>query len=183
MSLSIRAGELQEVRQVASPNADERPDPRDISLLVIHNISLPPGEFGGDHVVQLFTNTLSETEHPYFAEIVPLRVSAHLFIDRAGSVTQFVNLNRRAWHAGESSWCERQCCNDYSVGIELEGTDYQGFTDEQYDSLIAVTGSIQQCFPAITMERIVGHSDIAPGRKTDPGLCFDWHHYLSSLSR
>lgn len=181
MSYAIVEGELRGVRQVVSPNADERPDSKDISLLVIHNISLPPGEFGGKYVEQLFTNTLNPDEHPYFAGIANLRVSSHLFIDRQGKVVQFVNFNRRAWHAGESSWCERAVCNDYAIGIELEGTDYLSFTDEQYQALTELTLLIQQAYPNITSERIVGHSDIAPDRKTDPGLCFDWHRYLSAL--
>jgi len=182
MPYAIVEGELHGVQQIISPNADSRPDPAPISLLVIHNISLPPGEFGGGYVERLFTNCLDPGEHPYFSEIAGLRVSSHLFIDRIGQVTQFVNLNDRAWHAGMSSWCEHQPCNDYSIGIELEGTDYLSFTDSQYDTLVSVTRSVQQSYPEITLERIVGHADIAPDRKTDPGLCFDWNRYLSALS-
>jgi AmpD protein len=182
MSYAIVEGELHGVRQIVSPNSDCRPDSAAISLLVVHNISLPPGEFAGGHVERLFTNCLDPGEHPYFSEIADLKVSSHLFIDRVGQVTQFVNLNSRAWHAGKSSWCEQGTCNDYSIGIELEGTDYLSFTDSQYESLVSVTRSIQQFYPEITSERIVGHADIAPGRKTDPGLCFDWNRYLSALS-
>lgn len=181
MPFSINKGELDRARQIPSPNADDRPDSSDITLLVIHNISLPPDQFGGPYVEQLFTNTLDPKEHPYFSEIADLRVSSHLFIDREGGVTQFVNLDRRAWHAGESSWCGRSQCNDFSIGIELEGTDNLSFTDQQYEALAGVTRCLLQSYPKITQDRIVGHSDIAPGRKTDPGLCFGWHRYLSSL--
>lgn len=181
MPYSITDGELLGACQIASPNADERPGAVTVSLMVVHNISLPPGEFGGGYVEHLFTNSLDPEEHPYFSDIAELKVSSHLFIDRSGQVTQFVNLNRRAWHAGESSWCDQKACNDYSIGIELEGTDYLSFTDAQYETLTSVTRLIQQAYPGITSDRIVGHSDIAPGRKTDPGLCFDWHRLLSSL--
>ena len=181
MPFVIQAGELSGVRQSPSPNVDERPDPGDISLLVIHNISLPPGEFGGGDVERLFTNQLDAGAHPYFAAISHLRVASHLFIDRQGAIIQFANLERRAWHAGESSWCDRSGCNDYSIGIELEGTDFLAFTSNQYEVLTELTRAIVRSYPAITTERIVGHSDIAPGRKTDPGLCFDWHRYLSAL--
>ncbi len=177
----IENGILQGVRQIDSPNCDERPAGVPVDLLVVHNISLPPGEFGGSHVTALFTNTLDPEHHPYFRTIADLRVSSHLFIDRAGEITQFVNFNRRAWHAGQSSWCGREACNDYSIGIELEGTDYLAFTDAQYAALVAVSRALMQVFPALKSERIVGHEDIAPGRKTDPGLCFDWHRYLAAL--
>lgn len=180
MSYAIVEGELRGVRQISSPNADSRPE--SVSLLVIHNISLPPGEFGGGYVESLFTNSLNAEQHPYFSEISDLKVSSHLFIDRQGTVIQFVNLDRRAWHAGESSWCDKPTCNDYSIGIELEGTDYLSFTEAQYQTLVEVTQSILAYYPEIEIGRIVGHSDIAPGRKTDPGLCFDWNRYLSALS-
>ncbi len=181
MQLSIVDGELSGCTQIESPNSDQRANPQNISLLVIHGISLPPGEFGGPHVQQLFTNNLDKDAHPYFAKINDLRVSAHLFINRQGEIFQFVNFNRRAWHAGESSWCGQSSCNDYSLGIELEGTDYLAYTDAQYDSLAAASRAILQAYPDIDTDRIVGHSDIAPGRKTDPGMCFDWHRFLSSL--
>lgn len=164
-----------------SPNYDARPQNTEVDLLVIHNISLPPEEFGGAYIEQLFTNSLNPDEHPYFAEIAHLRVSSHLLIKRNGGLTQFVNLLDRAWHAGESSWCGRDGCNDYSIGIELEGSDNQKFTEQQYQSLCALTEILLESFPKISAERIVGHSDIAPGRKTDPGPFFDWDRYRSNL--
>lgn len=165
-----------------SPHWDERPPETEISLLVIHSISLPPGEFGGQYVHALFLNTLPVEHHPYFSEIAHLKVSSHLFIDREGKIWQFVPLDKRAWHAGASVFAGRANCNDYSIGIELEGTDDIPYTDAQYGALAAVTQRIQRLYPAITIDRIVGHSDIAPGRKTDPGMCFDWVHYREKLN-
>lgn len=167
-------GWLAGVRRVPSPNCDERPGDGRVDLVVIHAISLPPGEFGGPCVEQLFTNTLDPEAHPYFATIAGLRVSAHLYIDRAGAVTQFVPLDRRAWHAGESCWSGRSACNDFSIGIELEGCDEQPFEDIQYERLGGVLAQIRQRWPHLDNRRLAGHSDIAPGRKTDPGPCFDW---------
>ncbi len=172
---------LRDVRFVASPNLDERPDPADISLLVVHNISLPPGEFGGPHVEQLFTNRLDWEAHPYFGTIRDLKVSAHCFIDRDGAVTQFVPFDRRAWHAGQSRFEGRSRCNDFSIGIELEGTDDREFTEAQYVQLSRVTLALMRAYPKITRDRIAGHSDIAPGRKTDPGPHFDWNSFLLRL--
>jgi len=169
------------VRHTPSPNFDQRPDAHDVDLLVIHNISLPPGQFGGDAVEAFFLNRLDPSAHPYFAQIAELRVSAHLFIRRDGSVQQFVALDQRAWHAGLSNFCGRERCNDFSIGIELEGTDDTDFDDRQYQALAGLTRQIRRLYPAITRERIVGHSDIAPQRKTDPGPCFDWPRYLASL--
>lgn len=169
------------IHQTPSPNFDARPDPQDISLLVIHNISLPPNEFGGDAVEAFFQNRLDCTQHPYFAQIADLRVSAHLFIRRDGHAQQFVALNQRAWHAGVSCYAGRERCNDFSVGIELEGSDDQAFTQLQYACLVELTRQIQVLFPVITKDRIVGHSDIAPGRKTDPGPFFRWSDYLGEL--
>ncbi len=169
-------------RHVPSPNFDPRPAIFKPDLLVIHNISLPPEEFGGDYIEKLFCNCLDPGEHPYFAQIADLRVSSHLLIDRLGCLTQFVSLADRAWHAGASMWQGRANCNDYSIGIELEGSDYQPFTKAQYLCLAAVTRTIQARYSAITSERIVGHSDIAPERKTDPGPHFDWSAYKSMLS-
>ena len=151
-------------------------------LLVIHNISLPPGEFGGGFIEQFFQNGLNPDDHPYFQEIATLRVSAHLLIDRRGGITQFVSLNDRAWHAGASSYCGREECNDFSIGIELEGTDDIAYTEAQYSSLAAVTRTIMQHYPHITTEKIAGHSDIAPKRKTDPGESFDWRYYRRLLA-
>ena len=168
-------------REIASPNFDKRPEDASPELLVIHNISLPPEEFGGGYIEKLFTNSLDPAEHPYFEEISELRVSSHLLIDRAGEITQFVSFDERAWHAGESSWCGRSNCNDYSIGIELEGSDNQKFTDDQYRVLAEATGLIVNRYPSISAENIVGHSDIAPERKTDPGPHFDWERYRHKL--
>jgi len=170
------------VEHIPSPNADERPTGCEIDLLVIHHISLPPGEFGGPYIGQLFLNRLAPSAHPYFAEIASMQVSAHLLIRRDGTAAQFVALDRRAWHAGQSVYCERDRCNDFSIGIELEGSDDVPFEPVQYDALSRLTKRIRQRFPLITPARIVGHSDIAPGRKTDPGPCFDWHHYRELIA-
>lgn len=159
---------------VPSPYCDERPADTLLDLLVLHNISLPPGEFGGGYVHQLFCGSLQAQDHPYFAEIAQMRVSAHFLIERDGSATQFVALNQRAWHAGRSVWQGRAECNDYSIGIELEGTDDTAFADAQYHRLKQLILDICRIYPAITADRIVGHSDIAPGRKTDPGEHLDW---------
>lgn len=174
-------GWLAGARVCPSPNCDARPDADDISLLVIHNISLPPGRFGGPYIDQLFTNTLDAAAHPYFAQIHALRVSSHLLIDRRGRLTQYVPLPARAWHAGVSTFEGRERCNDFSIGIELEGSDERPFTQKQYRRLISVTRALLQVFPRLTPARITGHSDIAPGRKTDPGPHFDWAHYRAAL--
>ena len=160
-----------------SPNYDLRPDPSDISLLVIHNISLPPGEFGKGNIEDFFCNQLDQQKHPFFKEIEGVRVSAHLLIDREGEITQFVPFQFRAWHAGKSCFAERDCCNDFSIGIELEGTDTLPYSDAQYQTLAKVTRLITLHYPAITKERIVGHQQIAPERKTDPGPAFDWPYF------
>lgn len=170
------------VRIVKSPNFDVRPDPDDIELLVIHGISLPPKEYGGRYIDQLFTNSLNPEQHPYFAEIQHLRVSSHFFIDREGQLTQYVPLCDRAWHAGESSFNERTTCNDFSIGIELEGCDEQAYCEVQYRELAEITNTICRRWRKITKDRIVGHSDIAPGRKTDPGPEFDWDYYYSLIT-
>jgi AmpD protein len=163
-------------------NWDARPTGTRIDLLVIHNISLPPGEFGGHWIDDLFMNRLDPAAHPYFREIDGLKVSSHLLIRRDGQLIQYVPLNRRAWHAGASNFCGRDQCNDFSIGIELEGSDLQAFTDAQYKTLIEATQAIQQLYPEITRQRITGHSDIAPARKTDPGPRFDWTRYLRALA-
>ena len=162
---------------IPSPNCDERPD-IPINLLVIHNISLPPEEFGGDGIQRFFTNTLDETAHPYYQTIASLRVSAHFLVRRDGSVIQFVPCLQRAWHAGESCWQSRYCCNDFSIGVEMEGSDAQPFTDEQYVALNHLTAALRAAYPICG---IAGHSDISPQRKTDPGPCFDWSRYLAGL--
>lgn len=172
--MKIVNGLLSSAIQVHSPNYDDRPDSEDIQLLVIHGISLPPGEFGGGYIEQFFTNSLNPAEHPYFEEIKDLKVSSHLLINRDGIITQFVPFQKRAWHAGESCHKDRQCCNDFSIGIELEGTDEQPYTDEQYETLIKIISVLQDSYPALTRDNIVGHCDIAPQRKTDPGPAFAW---------
>ncbi len=174
-------GWLARARCVHSPNCDARPEPDDISLLVVHGISLPPGRFGGDAIERLFTNRLDPQAHPYFAQIAALRVSAHLLIDRRGRVTQYVPFAKRAWHAGVSRFGERERCNDFSIGIELEGTDTRAYTQRQYQALARCVLAITARYPAITPARIVGHSDIAPGRKTDPGPAFDWSRLRALL--
>ena len=173
------SGRLDAARHVASPNCDDRPAGAAVELLVIHNISLPPGEFGGAGIVDLFTNRLDPRAHPYYAAIAGLRVSAHFLIRRDGEVIQFVPCSRRAWHAGVSSWCSRERCNDYSVGIELEGCDDRPFEAVQYERLVALTRALRARYP---VAGIVGHSDIAPGRKTDPGPCFDWTRFRALLA-
>ena len=177
----ISSGLYQGARYLASPNCDERADEADITLLVVHGISLPPGRFGGAYIDQLFTNKLEPDEDPYFAEIHELRVSSHLLIRRDGEVVQYVPFDQRAWHAGVSEFSGRERCNDYSIGIELEGTDDTPYEPIQYQRLAEVSREIMLEYPHITKERIVGHCDIAPGRKTDPGPVFDWSHYFDLL--
>lgn len=155
----------------ASPNCDDRPIGEPVRLLVVHAISLPPGEFGGDGIERLFTNRLDPAEHPYYRDIHALRVSAHFLIRRDGQVVQFVPCHRRAWHAGISRWRERERCNDFSIGIEVEGSDDTPFEPVQYAQLVRLIRVLRDSY---AIEDIVGHSDIAPGRKTDPGPCFDW---------
>jgi AmpD protein len=175
--VTVDDGWLAAAARCCSPNCNQRPDASDISLLVIHNISLPPGEYGTGCVQQFFCNALDCDTHPYFEEIRNLEVSSHLLIERNGKLTQFVAFDERAWHAGVSEFCGRENCNDFSIGIELEGCDTEAYTDAQYKSLVAVTGELMRIYPAITRDRITGHSDIAPGRKTDPGPAFDWDRY------
>jgi AmpD protein len=171
-------GWLIEAEHIPSPNCDERAD-GDISLLVIHNISLPPDQFGGDGVERLFTNTLDVNEHPYYQIIAGLKVSAHFYIRRDGHLIQFVSCSQRAWHAGASRWQDAERCNDYSLGVELEGSDFVPFTDAQYAVLQQLTQALRARY---ALRGIAGHSDIAPQRKTDPGPYFDWLRYLTSLS-
>jgi AmpD protein len=164
-------GWLKHVRHLPSPNCDARPDGTSIRLIVIHNISLPPGIFDGNAVIELFTNQLDWDTHPYFQEIRGLRVSAHFFIRRDGEPIQFVPCGMRAWHAGVSSWRGHEQCNDFSIGIELEGTDDLPFAEAQYDTLTALVRTLREAYP---IEAVTGHANIAPGRKTDPGPHFDW---------
>lgn len=174
------SGYLDEAHQINSPNFDDRPSEHEINLLVIHNISLPPNDYGGSGVIELFTNQIKPDAHPYYQTLVGVKVSTHFFIRREGSIIQFVSCLKRAWHAGESSWQNKTRCNDFSIGIELEGSDTEAFTDQQYTALTSLTLAIQENHP-ITHADITGHSDIAPGRKTDPGPHFDWARYRASL--
>lgn len=169
-------------RQSPSQNLDERPDPSDISLVVIHCISLPPGEFGNGCIDRLFSNQLKPDEHPYFKDIYQLRVSAHLLITRGGACVQYVPFDKRAWHAGKSTYNGRERCNDFSIGIELEGTEQLAYSDRQYEQLAAVIRALLQAYPTLSKQHIVGHSDIAPGRKTDPGTSFDWQRLWRLLA-
>ena len=163
------------MRVVDSPNQDERPQGAQISLVVLHSISLPPGQYGGDAIERLFTNRLDPTAHPYFREIASLRVSSHFLIRRDGELVQFVPVARRAWHAGASAWRGRSRCNDFSVGIELEGTDDSPFEEAQYAALVPLLRKL-------SLRDLAAHSDVAPGRKTDPGARFDWPRLLLDLA-
>lgn len=167
-------GWVVEAERVTSPNCDERPDEMEIDLLVIHGISLPAGKFGTPYIDQLFTNQLDNSAHPSFESLKNLKVSAHLLIQRDGRLVQYVPLSKRAWHAGISSFEGRERCNDFSIGVELEGVDDVPYTDRQYDRLALLLESIQKEYPLIVKDRIVGHSEIAPGRKSDPGPAFEW---------
>ena len=180
--LDVSRGLLLGARQVASPNRDARPPGVAIDLLVVHGISLPAGHFRGRAVEALFCNRLDPRAHPDFAPVAALRVSAHLFVRRGGTVIQFVPLTERAWHAGVSCWQGRERCNDFSIGIELEGTDRHPYTHAQYHRLAQLCRLLMTGWPALRPERIVGHSDIAPGRKTDPGPLFDWAHFRALLA-
>lgn len=174
-------GRIAAARWCASPNFNERPPGKQPSLLVVHNISLPPGQFSGDAIERFFCNQLDASAHPYFQTIADLEVSSHLLVRRDGSVLQFVNLRDRAWHAGRSSFRGEVECNDFSIGIELEGEDNTPYTESQYEQLSKLCALIMAAWPDITPERVTGHSDIAPGRKTDPGPAFDWSHFRSKL--
>lgn len=186
MKFHIDDGIVKDAIFIPSPNYNERPNPTDIRLIVIHNISLPPSEFGlkdknGQHFVKaFFQNQLNAEDHPYFSQIHTLQVSAHFFIERDGQLTQFVNTNQRAWHAGQSNYLGKENCNDFSIGIELEGDDFSPFSDAQYDTLSALVVSLYQAYPQ-TVGHLVGHSDIARGRKTDPGEYFDWLRFRQNI--
>jgi len=171
-------GRLRPCRFVSSPNHDERPEGVAPSLLVVHSISLPPGEYGGEGIERLFTNRLDPSAHPYFAEIAGLRVSSHFLVRRSGELVQFVPTTRRAWHAGESSWRGRARCNDFSIGVELEGLDSAPFERAQYARLAALIGALRERLP---LRDLAAHSDVAPGRKTDPGADFDWPGLLCEI--
>lgn len=170
--------ELLPVRFIPSPNCDERPAGTAVDLLVVHAISLPPGDFGGAAIEALFTNRLDPARHPYFEGIASLKVSAHFLVRRDGAIVQFVPCVKRAWHAGASKWGGRERCNDFSIGVELEGTDDVPFEDAQYASLAALTDALARAYP---LRHVAGHSDVAPGRKTDPGPCFDWGRFRAAV--
>lgn len=172
---------LIDCRQIGSPNYDQRSVDAQIEVLVIHAISLPPQCYGNNYVEDFFQNTLDKNAHPYFEDIADRNVSSHFYIKRGGELIQFVSTSDRAWHAGESDFKERKVVNDFSIGIELEGCDEHQFESVQYSKLVALTHCLQRSYPLIDKENIVGHSDISPGRKTDPGLYFDWNVYLESI--
>ena len=182
LNINAATGLLEPVKFKRSPHHDNRPTPFVINMIVVHGISLPPGEFGSEAIERFFCATLNSDEHPFYADIIHLRVSAHLLIKRSGEIVQFVPFTKRAWHAGESHFQGQSQCNDFSVGIEMEGTDEIPYEPEQYAQLGCVTKLLMNCYPAITRDRIVGHSDIAPGRKTDPGSSFDWSYLKGILA-
>lgn len=176
-------GWLSAARRMPSPHADERPAGTQVSLIVIHGVSLPPGEFGGSWVGDLFSGRLDSEAHPYFSQLATLCVAPHLYVPRDGALIQFVPCTRRAWHAGRSRWQGRDACNDFSIGIELEGTDDIPYTEAQYERLASVLVALRRHYPAIGEQGVVGHSDIAPGRKTDPGSVFDWRRVANDLAQ
>jgi AmpD protein len=174
LQVDLETGLMRGAKQIASPNYDARPAGVEADLIVIHGISLPPGEFGGPWIERLFTNALPAEIHPYFAEVATLRVSSHLVVQRDGALTQYVSFADRAWHAGQSNYHGRAACNDFSVGVELEGPDTLPYEATQYEALAEVVAALCAAYPRLSADRLVGHSDIAPGRKTDPGPAFDW---------
>jgi len=176
------SGHIEPARQSPSPNHDARPEGAVPELLIVHGISLPPGEFGGPAIEQLFTNKLDWDAHPYYREIRGLEVSPHLLIRRDGELIQFVPFAQRAWHAGDSSFRGRTCCNDFSIGIELEGDDETPYSDDQYEVLAGVTNALLAAYPGLSAREIAAHSDISPGRKTDPGPAFDWLRLYDGVS-
>ena len=181
MHINPDTGLLDSARQVPSPNCDARPDGCTLDLIVVHNISLPPGQFGGPWIDSLFTNGLNPEAHPYFRDICQLKVSSHVLIRRDGEIVQYVPFHMRAWHAGQSNYCGRERCNDFSIGIELEGSDDAPFEEEQYRRLAELIDSLVNTYPNLSLQHITGHSDISPGRKTDPGPHFDWQKLRDML--
>ncbi len=173
---------LSGVKRVASPYFNERPSTTKVSLLVVHNISLPPGQYGGEAIERFFSGKLEASEHPFFEVIHSMKVSAHCLIRRDGEIIQFVPFDKRAWHAGQSNFAGEGNCNDYSIGIELEGTDYDAYTEAQYHALAKLTSLLMACYPALSTERITGHQYIAPLRKTDPGLAFKWRYFRELIA-
>jgi N-acetyl-anhydromuramoyl-L-alanine amidase len=182
VQVDLNSGLMRDARQIVSPNFDARPDGVEPDLIVVHGISLPPGEFGGPWIERLFTNKLPREMHPYFAEIGELRVSSHLVIARDGMLTQFVKFTDRAWHAGLSNYLGRDACNDFSIGVELEGADTVPYEAAQYDALARVVAALCDAYPRLSPQRLVGHSDISPGRKTDPGPAFDWRRAKACIA-
>ncbi len=182
LECAIENGWLVGARRSPSEHADERPSDAAIELVILHGISLPPGEFGGPWIEDFFTGRLDYLAHPFFEEIRDLRVAPHLFVRRDGEIVQFVAFGRRAWHAGRSSWRGREACNDFSIGIELEGADDIPYTDAQYAALVRILPALRKAWPALGEEGIVAHSDVAPGRKNDPGPAFDWVRLAAALA-
>ena len=182
LEVDLKTGLMRGAVQVPSPNCDARPPGVDADLIVVHGISLPPGEFGGPWIERLFTNSLPLDRHPYFAEIGAIRVSSHLLVARDGSLTQFVKFTDRAWHAGASCYAGRAACNDFSIGVELEGADTIPYEAAQYDALGALVAALCDAYPRLSPDRMVGHSDISPGRKSDPGPAFDWERARRSIA-
>ena len=183
VKIDAATGLLAGARQVFSPHFDARPAGVLPELLVVHGISLPPGEFGGPWIDRLFTGTLPADAHPYFGEIAAQRVSAHALIRRDGRIVQYVPFGARAWHAGQSAYRGRTACNDFSIGVELEGTDDVPYTKEQYEALAALTAALVAAYPSLSAQAMTGHSDVAPGRKTDPGPTFDWARFRGLLDQ
>ena len=181
MKINPKTGLLEECKQCLSPNRDTRPENTPIDLIVVHSISLPPGRYGGDAIECFFQNQLDKNEHPYFEEICEMQVSSHALIKRSGEIVQFVPFHERAWHAGQSNYLGRERCNDFSIGIELEGTDSDDFEEVQYQQLAQLVSALQTAYPAIS-DHITGHSDISPGRKKDPGTGFDWDKLKNKLN-
>ena len=181
LTIDTETGLLAGARFVPSPNHDARPEGSAPELIIVHGISLPPGEYGGPWIDRLFTNALPSDAHPYFAKIAGLKVSTHVLIRRDGELVQYVPFHRRAWHAGASSYCGRERCNDFSIGIELEGVDEHGYEPVQYRQLVDVIFALCAAYATLSLDRIAGHSDVAPGRKTDPGPAFDWPRLRAML--
>jgi len=180
---NISNGWFTKAKKINSPNYNNRPDKVSVDAIILHSISLPPGSYEGNDIDHFFTNQLDCDKKPFYHDIRDLKVSSHLLIRRSGELVQYVSLFERAWHAGQSLLAQRENCNDFSIGIELEGTDKSNFECVQYNTLTEVVALLLDYFPEITVERIVGHSDIAPGRKTDPGIGFDWHLWKNQLAK
>lgn len=181
MHVDKQSGLIAGIKQLSSPHHDNRPEGVVPELIVVHAISLPPGQYDNDYIDQFFTGTLNHSSHSYFKSLIDLKVSAHCLIKRDGRIVQYVPFSQRAWHAGVSSYQGRGDCNDYSIGIELEGTDETPFEPAQYQVLVDLCNALLRAYPSLSAKHIVGHSDIAPGRKTDPGRCFDWDALLTQL--